>query len=190
MILIKTLYFAFPLLLGGLLQCLVLRFRLFSPLAVPLDFGGTFRGKRVFGDNKTLRGLLIMVFGAVVGMDIQTALYSFPWFRRISLFDYAQVDPLSAGVALGFGFILAELPNSFLKRQCGIAPGGNGTGALFWLFSALDQIDSIIGCLIAAALTFWISDWNTIVWTMFVGVVLHMAVNGVFVLFQVKERIL
>ena len=190
MMAIKTLYLAFPVILGGLMQCLVLRFRLFSPLALPLDLGATFRGKRVFGDNKTVRGLFVMVFGAVIGMDIQTMLYSFDSFRRISLLDYAQIESVSAGAALGFGFILAELPNSFLKRQCGIAPGANATGALFWLFSLLDQIDSILGCLIAAALTFWIPDGNTVVWTVGVGVVLHMAVNGVFVLVHMKERIL
>ena len=189
MMLFKTIYFAFPLIVGGLLQCLVLRLGFFSGLAVPLDCGTKFRGKRLFGGNKTVRGLLVMVFGAVIGMNIQSLLYSSAWFRRISLFDYAQIDPLSAGVALGFGFILAELPNSFLKRQCGIAPGANGTGALFWFFSLLDQIDSIIGCLIAAALTFWVPDFNTVVWTLAVGVVLHMAVNGVFVLVHVKERI-
>ena len=189
MMFLKTVYFAFPLILGGLLQCLVLRFRLLSRLAVPLDLGAKFHGKRVFGDNKTLRGLLVMVFGAVIGMDIQIMLYSLHWFRRISLFDYAQVDPLSAGAGLGLGFVLAELPNSFLKRQCGIAPGANGTGALFWLFALLDQIDSIVGCLIAAALTFWVPGWNMVLWTLAVGIVLHMAVNGVFVLVRVKERI-
>lgn len=187
---IKILYFAFPVVLGGLLQCLVLRLKLLSPLTVPLDLGATFRGKRLFGDNKTLRGLLVMVFGAVIGMDVQTLLYSFAPLHRISLLDYAKIEPLSAGAALGIGFILAELPNSFLKRQCGVAPGANATGALFWIFSLFDQVDSVIGCLIAAAVTFWIPDWNTVVWTLAVGVILHMAVNGVFVLVHVKERIL
>lgn len=190
MMAIKTLYLAFPVILGGLLQCLVLRFTLFARFAVPLDFGATFRGKRVFGANKTLRGLLVMVFGAVAGMDIQTIVYSFEPFRRISLLDYGQIEPLSAGAALGLGFILGELPNSFVKRQCGIAPGANAPGALFWLFSLLDQIDSIIGCLAAAALTFWVPDWNTVAWTVSMGIVCHMAVNGVFVLVQVKERVL
>lgn len=190
MMLLKTIYFAFPLILGGLLQCLVLRFRLFSRLAVPLDLGAQFRGKRVFGANKTLRGLLVMVFGAVIGMDIQSIAYSCHLFRRMSLFDYGQVDPLSAGAALGCGFILAELPNSFFKRQYGIAPGASGTGVLLWVFGLLDQIDSIVGCLIAAALTFWVPDWNTVLWSLAVGVVLHMAINGVFVLSRVKERII
>lgn len=189
MMLLKTIYLVLPLILGGLLQCLVLRFGLFTGLAMPLDLGAKFCGKRVFGDNKTVRGLLVMVFGAVIGMNIQTLLYSSSWFRRISLFDYGQVEPFSAGAALGFGFILAELPNSFFKRQCGIAPGANGTGALFWFFSLLDQIDSIVGCLIAAALTFWVPDCNAVLWILAVGVILHMAVNGVFVLVHVKERI-
>ena len=190
MMLLKTIYLAFPLVVGGLLQSLVLRFGLLPRLAVPLDFGGKFRGKRLFGDNKTLRGLLVMVLGAVVGMEAQSIVYSFGLFRRISLFDYAKVNPVWAGAAFGLGFILGELPNSFLKRQCGIAPGGRGTGALFWLFSLLDQIDSIVGCLIAAALTFWVPDWNIVVWTLAAGILLHMAVNGFFVLVHVKARIL
>jgi len=189
MILLKVIYLAFPLILGGILQSMVLRWNFFERFTVPMDLGQTFRGKRIFGDNKTFRGLVVMVIGAVIGMHIQGSLYSIEVFRSLSYFDYPQIDLSWAGVALGLGFIIGELPNSFVKRQCNIPPGGRGAGLFFWLFTILDQLDSIIGCLIAAALTFWVPDFNVVMFTLVLGVLLHMAVNGVFVLMNVKERV-
>ena len=189
MMLLRIIYLAFPLILGGILQGLVLRWNLFVGLAVPLDRGLAFRGKRLFGDNKTLRGLIVMVLGSAIGMHLQGRLYSIDVLRKLSFFDYSEIDPSRAGVALGLGFILGELPNSFVKRQCNVPPGGRGTGLCFWFFTVLDQIDSIIGCLIAAALTFWVPDRTVVMLTIVLGVFLHMAVNAVFVIMRVKERV-
>src|SRR6476660_10368096 len=37
---------------------------------VPLDGGLTFRGRRLFGDNKTLRGLIVMVPAGALALPI------------------------------------------------------------------------------------------------------------------------
>lgn len=189
MMALQILYLAFPLILGGLLQGLVIRYRILTSLAWPLDLGHTFRGKRIFGDNKTFRGLVVMVAGSTLGMSAQGALFRYEIFRRLSLFDYSGIDLTTAGAVLGLGFILAELPNSFIKRRCDIAPGNRGTGLLFWLFAMTDQLDSIVGCLIAAAVTFWIPPWPVVLGSLILGILLHMAVNGVFVLIKVKARV-
>ena len=189
MMLLRIIYLAFPLILGGILQSLVLSWNLCAKFAVPLDQGLVLRGKRVFGDNKTLRGLIVMVLGSMIGMHLQGSLYSVEVFHRLSFFDYSEIDLSWAGAALGLGFILGELPNSFVKRQCNVAPGGRGTGLFFWFFTVLDQIDSIIGCLVAAALTFWVPDRTVVMLTIVLGVLLHMAVNAVFVIMRVKVRV-
>ena len=41
--------------------------------------------------------------------------------------------------------MLAELPNSALKRQLGIAPGKPGRGWANALFYVLDQVDMLVG---------------------------------------------
>ena len=49
-----------PALGGALAHAPVLRFDLLGPLKRPLDGGATLGGHRLFGDNKTLRGALLM----------------------------------------------------------------------------------------------------------------------------------
>jgi CDP-2,3-bis-(O-geranylgeranyl)-sn-glycerol synthase len=56
------------------------------------------------------------------------------------------------GAWAGLGFMLGELPNSFVKRQLGIAPGAAAAG---WfrgaLFYAIDRCDSVVGAMLALA---------------------------------------
>ena len=40
---------------------MVLKFRWLESLRVPLDGGATWRGRRIFGDNKTVRGAVVMI---------------------------------------------------------------------------------------------------------------------------------
>jgi CDP-diglyceride synthetase len=54
---------------------------------------------------------------------------------------------LLLGSLLGFSYALFELPNSFLKRKVGIKPG-QMSDKNPWLFSVLDQADSVVGCLL------------------------------------------
>ena len=51
------------------------------------------------------------------------------------------------GVLLGLAYAAAEIPNSFIKRRMGVAPGE--TPERFALFFVMvDQLDSTIGCLL------------------------------------------
>src|SRR5260370_34560339 len=63
---VQALWVFVPLLGAFLAHGLVLRFGWFRSLAKPIDGGATFRGKRVFGDNKTWRGALVMASGVIV----------------------------------------------------------------------------------------------------------------------------
>ena len=64
-----------PLLGAFVAHAPVLRFGLLSGLARPIDGGATVRGRRVFGDNKTWRGAIVMTSGVVV---LATVLSRFP----------------------------------------------------------------------------------------------------------------
>jgi CDP-archaeol synthase len=56
------------------------------------------------------------------------------------------------GALMGLGAMLGELPNSFVKRRVGIAPGKATSGAWSVLFYVWDQVDLVFG---AWALTWW-----------------------------------
>lgn len=103
--------------------------------SAPLDFGKTYRGKRVFGANKTWRGLLS---GMAMGALTASLLYAgFESIRDIS--DSLWVHA-SLGALMGFGALAGDAIESFIKRQRGVEPGRS------WF--PFDQIDYIIGGLL------------------------------------------
>ena len=60
-------------------------------------------------------------------------------------FDFHRFTPPELGLALGVTFILAELPNSFVKRRFGIAPGARAERYTL-IFTLGDQLDSVVAC--------------------------------------------
>jgi CDP-archaeol synthase len=113
-----------PVLGAPALHAPVLRFDLLRPLRRPLDGGASWRGRRLLGDNKTWRGALVMTTGPLLATVV---LHRFAWYRRRLP---VEVNPLLLGALLGIGTVAGELPNSFLKRRLGIAPGAQRNAAL------------------------------------------------------------
>ncbi len=120
----------------------VLALKLFPSLARPLDGGATFRGRRLFGDNKTWRGAIVMTLGPLLAM---VALWQIPGFPEHLPSDAEDAGPWLCGLLVGLGVVVGELPNSFLKRQLDVAPGTQRGGAMGLLLTTLDQGDLVIG---------------------------------------------
>ena len=57
----------------------------------------------------------------------------------------ADASPVVFGALVGLGTVAGELPNSFLKRQLGIAPGPQRRSAAGIAISIFDQADIVIG---------------------------------------------
>ena len=180
-----VLYLAVPVMLAAALHIVVIRFDWLRSLKRPLDFGLTARRRRLFGDNKTWRGALVMIAGSAGGMALQQR------FRvpALELFDYGTIDAWLWGALLGLGFVMAELPNSFVKRQCDVPPGEQATGACYWLFTALDQVDSVVGGLLALAVV-WTPPWQVVVAAVILCSLAHVAFNLAFVGLGLKRRAL
>ena len=73
-------------------------------------------------------------------------------FQPLGLWPLTIAGYAGLGACAGFGFMAGELPNSFLKRQLGIAPGaapGHPAGAAAQFL--LDRIDSGVGMLLAVS---------------------------------------
>lgn len=86
-----------------------------------------------FGANKTWRGLVIM--------SISTELFVQLFWRLWNYSIHLPLPPFGLGFWLGVFYVVGELPNSWLKRKLGIAPGESSIKNR-WLFTALDKLDS------------------------------------------------
>jgi hypothetical protein len=123
-------------------------------LAVPLDDGRTWRGRRLFGAHKTVGGLLAMPPAAACAFPLLAALIdasATSWAQALWPLSAAQLAWL--GFACGLAFMLSELPNSMLKRQLDVGPGQ--LPARGWqrpFFALADRLDSTIGVLLVLTL--------------------------------------
>ncbi len=117
--------------LTGILHMVVVKLDLFPAFKLPLDGGRSFRGKRIFGDNKTWRGVCFMIVGSAAVGFVQGAVGG-AWAASagLELIAYSAVGSafrapegwtsFAVGYAIvntifGLGYALGELPNSFLK---------------------------------------------------------------------------
>ncbi|MDC0449184.1 CDP-archaeol synthase [bacterium] len=149
-----------PVLFGGLTYILFLK-KYPNIFDYPIDFGLIFRGKRVFGHNKTFRGTIYMpIFTLLFGNILNLTLYA-----GIDTWGYLLV---------GIFYILFELPNSLIKRQLGIKPGKYGKYRS--LQKLVDLSDSMIGCGFAYYL-FFDFPTHTIVISVIIGIGLHFCTD-------------
>lgn len=171
--------------LAGLIQTLWLRSPRSQKFAHAIDGGMTFRNQRLFGDNKMWRGFVVM---------IPAAGWSFVLVHFIVRQCGGQLWPLTTGQYFllgcwtGFGFMFAELPNSFIKRQCGIAAGSAAQRPLArHICLVVDQIDSTVGGLIAISLLVPV-PLVCCVTLVLVGGATHLAFNYVLQRLGLRER--
>lgn len=177
-----------PVLVAGLGQVLVLKTGLLPGLAAPLDRGLHWRGKPLLGPRKTWRGVIVMTtLSALVARAQAAAARRSSRLRAFSPFDYERINPWLLGIALGLGYCLAELPNSFVKRRLDIAPAGT-TDRFARLQYLVDQSDSVAGCLVALRL-FYRPSWLETGLAFATGVALHVGVDKLMHALGVKGRV-
>ncbi len=135
---------------AGIVHSLWLRSAWAQRYRVPIDAGRTWRGRRLLGDNKTWAGFLILP-PATAAMSALLGTAAGPWREELWPLSIEGYALLGAGAALGF--MAGELPNSFVKRQLGVAPGAAARGRLGRAVAlVIDRIDSLAGALVAVAL--------------------------------------
>ena len=113
-----------------------------------MDFGKTWRGKRIFGDGKSWRGFFGGAFsGIFLGLILigVSALFGSenywgfgPFWRNVGIL-----------CTLSFGAVLGDLCGAFIKRRIGLERGAKAP--------VLDQYDFVIGAMLVTALFF--PDW-------------------------------
>jgi hypothetical protein len=146
------------------------------------------RGKPLLGPRKTWRGVITMTtLSALVASAQAEAARHSRRLRVFSPFDYDRINPALLGAALGLGYCLAELPNSFVKRRLDIAPAGRAD-RLAWLQYLVDQSDSVAGCLVALRFFYKPSRLETGL-AFVAGVLLHVGVDQLMHALGVKRRL-
>ena len=175
--------------LAGLLQSLWLRSRVSQVLAIPLDGGRTFRGRPILGENKTLRGFVVMIPAAALAFAAVAIVVSLP--RGVPPATLWQLTPAgyaALGAWAGFGFMAGELPNSFVKRRFGILPGQAPASSLTAAICfTIDRTDSIVGML--AAVTVAVpTPWMAWVLALVLGPLIHWLFSWWLFQMGVKRR--
>ena len=174
---------------AGLAHSLWLRGAWSAPWRVPIDGGGTWRGAPIFGENKTWAGFVVLPLACGIAFAVlrwATDLFSEGWVESLwplSVGGYALL-----GAWTGLGFMAGELPNSFVKRQLGVAagaaPAGRSARALGFL---IDRVDSIVGAFVAQALVVPVGFWYA-VYLLLVGPGLHWMFSALLHYLGVKGR--
>jgi hypothetical protein len=121
-----------PLFLGFIVHGLCIRLGVLRGFATPIE-------RTWFGENKTYRGVICVALGTAIGFVVIA-----PRFLPLGG-DHRATELGVLGVLVGAAAMLAELPNSFLKRRMGIAPGAQAGGIRGVAFHVLDQIDVVFG---------------------------------------------
>jgi CDP-diglyceride synthetase len=175
--------------LAGLAQTAWLRSRASNRFALPLDFGATLRGRRIFGANKTWKGLVVMV--PAVGTAFWVLAAAIGLLRPSALANLWSLSPAGyflLGCWAGLGFMLGELPNSFIKRQAGISPGMPATGGIPRVVSfVVDQTDSVLAALVALVLVVKV-PWPAWIGILLAGPLVHWLFNVLLVHLGVKTK--
>lgn len=127
------------------------------PWHTPIDFGLTFRNKRIFGENKTWRGLIV---GVIVGTFVGVLLSKIYWNFSFSALTWSFCSSLGA--------LLGDTVKSFFKRRFNISSGKS------WF--PFDQIDFTIGALLLGSLVYF-PGWLNSAIIVLVSAIGHIAVN-------------
>ena len=185
----RGLFLILAFVLAGVLHSLWMKHRFSQTLAIPLDGGRMFRGRPIFGENKTLRGFVIMIPAAAIAFGAIAALISFPdGVAPATLWQLTPTGYAALGAWAGFGFMAGELPNSFIKRQLGILPGRAPASRLTRAICfTVDHVDSIIGML--AAVTVAVNTpWTTWLCVLILGPSIHLLFSWWLFRLGVKRR--
>lgn len=127
-----VLWFMLP---AGFANMTPVLFKFIPLLNYPVDFGLEINGKRMFGKNKTWRGIISGTIASIVVVWMQHF-----FSLKTVMVDYANINVVLLGFLLGFGALAGDLIESFFKRQAGIEPGKS------WV--PFDQVDWIFGALL------------------------------------------
>ena len=142
-----------------------------------IDFGRSWKGKRIFGDGKSWKGLFggglagvligLILIGVSSIWDSENFWGYGPFWRNVGIL-----------FCLSFGAVLGDLMGAFIKRRLGMERGQKAP--------ILDQYDFVFGAFVVTAIFFpdwiysiYIEGWHiaALIFILVLMFVIHRAVN-------------
>lgn len=183
-LILELLLVASPVILAAIFHMVVVRYNWMSFASYPLDHKQVFNGRRIFGDNKTYRGIIVMVIASIACTYIYLFLMQHSTsMRELNLLDFERFSPLFYGTMYGLGYVIGELPNSFAKRQLGISEGKSAS----FIQRLIDQLDSVMVILLLL-LAFSHFTWKHFWWGILFYGFLHLAINYLLYLLNLRKE--
>ena len=185
----KALFLLIAMSTAGTVHVYWLRTPFSQRFAWPVDGGLRFRGQRLFGDNKRVCGFMVLPPAAgVTFMILGGVLNLLPEVVVQGLWPLSPWQYAGLGLLCGLAFMLAELPNSFFKRQLGIAPGQSPERSLLRpLTLIVDRYDSVLGVLLVASVLVPVPA-ATWFWVLVLGPLIHAVFSLVMHTLGIKAR--
>ncbi len=137
-------WFFLPAGVGNMAPILVYKLPFLRRFSAPMDCGLSYHGKRLLGDSKTWRGLVVGTLAGLAVFAAQRAMSNDlgEFSGYLAQYDYQNL-PLVTGALLGAGALLGDALKSFFKRQRNLPPGHS------WF--PFDQLDFVVGASLLAA---------------------------------------
>jgi hypothetical protein len=182
-----------PVILAAILNMIWVNVPALKETLGPMDNGRLLAdGKRLLGDNKTWKGFWgMVVFTALTTTAFHSIVIIYPAANNWSLlpFDLYQFpwEPLLYGAIWGLAYVLAELPNSYIKRRLNIGAGENANGLKGAFFLIVDQADSVLGCVIVMPL-FCDLTLGQAIGMLVLGTIVHLLVNMMLFVVNLKKQ--
>ena len=122
--------------------------------------------EKVFGRNKTWRGLVVAALSGGLVFFIQKVLY-IQGFDSLAIIDYSDFSILY-GFLLGAGAILGDLVKSYFKRGYDVSPGER------WI--PWDQLDFVFGGILFSFFLY-VPPVEVVLILLIASPILHIVVN-------------
>ncbi len=192
MIVVKLYVTLLSAIIAGLVNSIFCKSNVLKFIKKPIDNNIVLKdGKRLFGDNKTWKGLI----GYIIFNIIFAVLFGLIWeVTKLEHLNYFYINHnntvlynILIGALLGLFYALFELPNSFIKRRLGIEEGKTTNGLLKVFFIFLDQADSVFGM----ALVVWMFyPIGICIYLLFVliGAITHIVLNILLYFLHVRKN--
>lgn len=172
----------------------VVKQNMFKKYAKPLDRNITLKdGKRIFGNNKTLLGILSMIICSIIThviWGIMCGIVPFLHYNNMLYLNNKNTITYNIviGAIMGFAYMICELPNSFIKRRINIPDGKTVQGIKGKIFFIIDQIDSMFGIMLVLMI---LVKFNLLYYILYIiiGGVTHIIVNLILYKFKIRRNI-
>lgn len=182
-----------PVIFMGILNMVWVKLPILKVLSKPIDGAKKLKdGNRIFGDNKTWKGLIgyiilgiitTVIWGLVCDKVAYLGEHNYFYINHHNTVSYNLV----IGLSLGIAYSLFELPNSFIKRRLKIKEGKTTEGMIKWVFVILDQADSLLGCVLVISFVYRMTILFYFGYVL-LGALTHLVINILLYLIHLRKN--